>query len=520
MKQKLLILIFTVFSTVTLSAQCPPGGYTVNSQQAADDFAIQYPDCTELNGLLFVTNEINNLDGFINLTSIGGDLILGSTSNNFDISGLSNVTNVSGSLIVQGTNGLTDLDALNSLQNISGSLRLLENSLLSTIDGLANLIAVSGEVNIQGNTLLQDLDGLQGINTVNVDLIINSNESLTSITGLSGVQSIGGYFNLSANPLIINLSGLQSLQSVGDYVFIGDNGLTSLDGLENLQSIGDYLVIQGNLFLQSIQALNHPISIGSAINFTNNSQLSDCAVQAVCELIAEDISLVSTSGNAPGCNSVQQVEQQCNCAGESLDYTTSITTCGSYTIENTAYTESGTYSIPYSNSAGCSGTITLNLTLNPLIVEMQVDGNVLTAVGNFNNIVWLDCNNNFEAIEGASFPVFTATQSGSYAFEADQGTCILQSECETVVITSVDEELHNVISAFPNPVKDILRISNTSNLSISNLRFYSISGKLINDISTLGQSEINVDLSDYFPGIYILEIISDSATQNLKIVKQ
>jgi hypothetical protein len=520
MKQSLLYLLGFILSSGTSFGQCPPAGYTANGQAAVDNFAVLYPNCTEISGVLFIFGDVNNLDAFSNISSVNGNLILGSSADNIDISGFSNLINVSGDLIIQGNSGLNSLESFGNLVSVGARLRFDQNPLLTSLSGLENLISVGGDVQIQSNASLLNLNGIQGLNQINGELFIGFNESLTSLQGLNNIESIDGRMYISSCAALNDMSSLENLLSVGDYLFISQCGVTSLDGLHNLQSIGTYLNVQLNFELTSIEALNHPISIGGFISFTNNSQLSDCAVQAVCEILEIDVSLVSANGNAPGCASTDQIVQACNCADENLDYTSLITTCGSYTLLGNTYTQSGTYFVPYTNVSGCSGTITLNLTLNPLNVEMQVDGNILTAVGNFNNIVWLDCNNNFEAIQGASFPVFTATQSGSYAFEAQDGTCILQSECETVVVTSVDEELNNAIAIFPNPVKDILRINNTSDSSISNLRFYNISGKLINEISTLGQSEINVDLNDYIPGIYLLEIISDSATQNLKIVKQ
>jgi hypothetical protein len=520
MKNALLLFITNIIISGSLLAQCPPTGYTANGQAAVDNFSVLYPNCTELNGTLFIFGEVSNLNAFSNLTSIGENLVLSSSSQNMNISGLSNIVSISGNLTIQGADGITSLAGLESLVSVSGNLNISSNPVLLTTAGLANLNFIGGAVLIENNSSLQDLNGLQGISALNDELSIVFNLSLNSLEGLNNIQTINGRLRVSECPVLTSIGALQNLQSVGAQVFISACGVGSLDGLENLQSIGTYLTVQQNPVLQSIDGLNHPISIGSYISFVNNTQLSNCAVQAVCELIAEDISLVSAVGNAPGCSFAAQIEQQCNCAGESLDYSSSIVTCGNYVLGNTTYTESGTYLIPYTNSAGCSGIITLNLTLNNLQAEMQVNGNVLSAVGNFIDINWLDCNNNFTPIIGATFPDFIAVESGSYAFEVYYGACTIQSECEVVVVTSINQRADDSLVVFPNPVKDVLRINSSGNVPLSNLRFYTVSGKLINDISVIGQSDISVDISDFIPGIYILEITSALDVSNFKIAKQ
>jgi len=520
MKPALLYLLGFILSSGTLFGQCPPAGYTANGQAAVDNFAVLYPNCTEISGVLFIFGDVNNVDAFSNISSINGDLVLSSSSVNMDISGFSNLLTVSGDLTIQGNSGLNSLAGFGNLVSVGTRLRIDDNPLLTSLSGLENLISVGGDVQIQSNASLLNLNGIQGLNQINGELFIGFNESLTSLQGLNNIESIDGRMYISSCAALNDMSSLENLLSIGDYLFISQCGVTSLDGLNNLQSIGTYLNVQLNFDLTSIGALNHPISIGSYISFTNNIQLSDCAVQSVCEVLAVDQSLVSANGNAPGCAFTDQIVQACNCAEENLDYTSPITTCGSYTLLGNTFTQSGTYFVPYTNLAGCSGTITLNLTLIELEAVMQVDGNILTAVGNYVDINWLDCNNNFEPITGAVFSEFVADQAGSYAFEVFAGNCTFQSECQTVVFTSIEQSLQNSVSVFPNPVKDILRVLNTGNADLTNLRLFNVSGKLVNDFAVRGLSEISVDLSVYDSGIYILELSSDSEINKLKIVKQ
>src|SRR5690606_5393100 len=62
------------FSFTTLP-QCPAGNVTLTSQAEIDDFATDYPNCTEVSGNLIIQGDnITDLTPLSNLTSVGGHL--------------------------------------------------------------------------------------------------------------------------------------------------------------------------------------------------------------------------------------------------------------------------------------------------------------------------------------------------------------------------------------------------------------------------------------------------------------
>src|SRR5690606_1045431 len=86
------------FSFTTLP-QCPTGYLSFYSQADIDAFAINYPNCTEISGGLYIFgNDITDLSPFSNLTSIGGYLGIYNNSNLTNLDGLSNLTSVGGYL--------------------------------------------------------------------------------------------------------------------------------------------------------------------------------------------------------------------------------------------------------------------------------------------------------------------------------------------------------------------------------------------------------------------------------------
>lgn len=129
---------------------CPVGDVFLSSQAEVDQFGIDYPNCTHIEGHLFLqttngTTDITNLSGLSNIVSIGGHLGFNNNTVLNNLDGLSNLTSVGGGLTFF-NNGITNLNALNSLESVSGFLYIANNPNLSNLAGLASLEQFSGNV--------------------------------------------------------------------------------------------------------------------------------------------------------------------------------------------------------------------------------------------------------------------------------------------------------------------------------------------------------------------------------------
>jgi len=139
---------------------------------------------------------------------------------------------------------------------------------------------------------------------------------------LDNLASIGGDLNLevwwgmgavSGNPNLTDLSGLHNLISIGgNFSVIFNNSLLSFTGLEELTSIGGYLEIENNSSLASLTGLDN-INSGSITDLyiSYNDTLSQCAVQSVCDYLTSPNANIGIEGNAPGCNSPEEVDSAC-----------------------------------------------------------------------------------------------------------------------------------------------------------------------------------------------------------------
>src|SRR5690606_7461152 len=157
----------TTACTTSSEPQCPTGNVTLYSQADVNNFATNYPNCTEITGYLYISD-------------IGGSDIT-------DLSPLSNIQSIGGFLNIYNNPQLTNLDGLSNLTQIGGYLDIYYNSQLTNLDGLSNLTQIGGYLYILDNAVLENLDGLIALESINGNLLIYNNAVLTDISGLQNI---------------------------------------------------------------------------------------------------------------------------------------------------------------------------------------------------------------------------------------------------------------------------------------------------------------------------------------------
>lgn len=76
------------------------------------------------------------------------------------------------------------------------------------------------------------------------------------------------------------------------------------------------------------------------------------------------------------------------------------------------------------------------------------------------------------------------------------------------------------LNVYPNPSNGLLHLETANNRSISAVQVFNVSGKLMQQASGAG-STMQVDISDYTPGMYILVVMQDDGTINqVRVVKE
>jgi len=358
MKKLILALSIILFGFITnlYSQLCLPQGITFSTQEQIDNFQTDNPGCTEIEGSVTINGDnITNLNGLIDLTSIGGDLEIGELSGGNQVlssfSGLDNLMSIGASLLILRNNSLLSLTGLENLesvgaglwvfwndelQNLAGlenlasigyELQIIDNSLLTSIIGLSNLNSI-GEyafIEISDNDLLASLNGLEGLTTIPEHLWILSNNSLTDLSGLDNITSVGSSLDIRNNNSLINFNGLGNLTSTDHFRIDNNKMLMNLLGIERLTSVNN-LVIVDNTELSSLNGLNNDLGIEGYLMITGNSVLSNCAAESICNYIDTPSGEIYISDNAVGCNSQEEVEEACETISiEELNLTHRIT---------------------------------------------------------------------------------------------------------------------------------------------------------------------------------------------------
>ncbi len=83
---------------------------------------------------------------------------------------------------------------------------------------------------------------------------------------------------------------------------------------------------------------------------------------------------------------------------------------------------------------------------------------------------------------------------------------------------STDAFFKNNFTIFPNPVKDIVNISNTSNLAIESAKITDVNGRTVKEVrnfETLNQ----INISELNTGIYFLKVTTSQGTGTTQLVK-
>jgi len=164
-----------------ISHPCLFGGISFTSQDQIDQFANQYPNCTELNGPVLI-KESNSGD----ITSLAG---------------LANLTQINGNLRIANNDDLTSLYGLDQLEFVDGSILIFDNDNVSSIAALQGIDRIRGFLSIGKNDILESIEGIENIYYGITDLRIFANPmlSICAIGKICNYLSNGGNHSITSN---------------------------------------------------------------------------------------------------------------------------------------------------------------------------------------------------------------------------------------------------------------------------------------------------------------------------------
>jgi hypothetical protein len=306
------------------------------------------------------------------------------------------------------------------------------------------------------------------------------------------------------------------------------------------------------------------IKLGSDIDGENASDLSGSSVSMSADGKTVAIGAPSNAGYV-------RIYKFC----EEITNTISPEVCGSYTVpsEDETYTVSGVYmdTIPTSDSCGDS-VLTINLTINNVSdgTDIQIscepftwiDGNTYSSSNNtatftisggaangcdslvtleltINNVSdktttttgitissnnttatysWLDCDDNYTEIPGATIQTFTPTSNGNYAVELKENGCTDTSECVTITTVGILENtLNKNITVYPNPSNGDFSIGLGSEYENAIITITNILGLEIYTTIKTQSKIINLNLNEP-AGVYFISVETDDEKSVVQVI--
>lgn len=135
---------------------------------------------------------------------------------------------------------------------------------------------------------------------------------------------------------------------------------------------------------------------------------------------------------------------------------------------------------------------------------------------------------NGEIMPDETSPTLTVTLPGYYEaacareecpldFKYSLGTNVDFVECN---VANKDFDFSNEIRIHPNPVSDVLHITNSSQIRIKEYSILDVSGKVIEQSATKNSNMEAIDVSHLNSGVYMLVLKNDRYTASKKFIKK
>jgi hypothetical protein len=169
------------------------------------------------------------------------------------------------------------------------------------------------------------------------------------------------------------------------------------------------------------------------------------------------------------------------------------------------------------SSTGCDSIVTLNLTITTVDTSVTQTGTDLTANEMVATYQWLDCDNNYAEIPGATFRTYYVLANGTYAVEVTSFGCVDTSSCYNVIVTGVAENvINNNITIYPNPVKNQLTIT-VENEKIKSIEIINVAGKVIMKENNPTKT---INVSNLSKGLYFIQVQTEKGVGVKRFIKE
>ncbi len=196
-----------------------------------------------------------------------------------------------------------------------------------------------------------------------------------------------------------------------------------------------------------------------------------------------------------------------------------VSTCNNYTLNGQVYTQSGIYTQTLTNSWGCDSVLTLNLTIPVINTAVSQQDFTLTANATNATYQWVDCNNNFAPVAGATGQSFTPAVTGAYAVVINQNGCVDTSACYALTVVGTQEQMPETTwLVYPNPTSNQLNVIVPEGVQEGfSVEIRNTLGQLLHRETAVRNETLHLDI-DLPAGMYTVLIQSGNRQKTVRVV--
>ena len=130
-------------------------------------------------------------------------------------------------------------------------------------------------------------------------------------------------------------------------------------------------------------------------------------------------------------------------------------------------------------------------------------------------------------LETRSFSHNRIPEGVSFSITVDQSAVVKWDNIKLSALQTLPSHLVSIrdfvsskFNVFPNPVTDVVTITNSESIGIEQIEIFDISGKTIKSLNLNNENEAQLNLGDFASGMYLLHIKTNEGTAVKKVVKK
>ncbi len=185
--------------------------------------------------------------------------------------------------------------------------------------------------------------------------------------------------------------------------------------------------------------------------------------------------------------------------------------CSGAGYGNSFYSVSQSFFDTVSTIGQCDSLVRIDIQLADIdtnVLFSSYDGSLLMPYRHGATYQWVDCNNNFQPIQGATSRFFLPQQNGNYAAIVSIDSCSSVSQCYSYDNVSYEEWsfLISEIQVFPNPATENVVIEKQDeDVQIDKIVLTNLQGKSLQILNWKAKEQaVLLDVGTFSEGLYIL----------------